>query len=240
MRLLDRAQEVYREQGLRSAAVMAAKKVLSPAMQIGSLHFLEGDLRRGLPKVPPIPGIITREAYVSDVRLLDGPDETAHTFSDAVERLRNGHRWFIAIEHATGKLANYRWVSTTTALIPEIECDLVVGPGQAYVYDIVTLREFRRRGIDSLNRHSVYDYLYKSCGITTVLEYIQYENRASLRAARQFENRVGRVWYMCIRGGTVRFSVKSSKNLPEFRPLQTPSESWDAGTSRRSGPHKVS
>ena len=57
---------------------------------------------------------------------------------DAIARFKRGDRWFVGVDSATGKLANFRWVTTAWELIPELERNIVPGPGQAFVYALCT------------------------------------------------------------------------------------------------------
>ena len=105
----------------------------------------------------------------------------------------------MGIEEATGKLTNYRWVNTSDAYIPELQRYLIVKPGEAYIYDLNTLPEFRRRGIDAYTRHWIYSYLRDS-GYSKVYAYIHGDNAASLKASRILLKPVARIWYMQLRG----------------------------------------
>jgi ribosomal protein S18 acetylase RimI-like enzyme len=215
--LLNRAKEIYLQQGLKTAAIMGAKRVFAPLVRLGTLYFFECDLAKGLPRVREVPGIVLREAFLKDLHLLEG---TGHTSKEqALLRLRQGDRWFMGVEESTGKLTNYRWVTRTRSRVPEISRDLIVGPGEAYVYDLVTLPEFRRRGIDSYTRHILYDYLHCECGIRRILAYIHPENKASLMAARKFLDSIGRVRYACILGRGFPLIIEPGEKMPQFRKL---------------------
>ena len=179
---------------------MALKKMIAPVAQAGSIYFLDCDLRIGLPQVRPIEGITAREAFLSDLHLLDGTERAAKRKNDAIERFKRGDRWFIGIETATGKLTNYRWVTTAWEFIPELERNVAPERGDAFVYGLYTAPEYRRRGIDSFTRQYTYDVLVRTSGITRIVATIFAENYVSLKASRQFLKKIGRVWYLSILG----------------------------------------
>ena len=65
---------------------------------------------------------------------------------DRVEpRVRRGCRCFAAC--AGGRVAGYGWLSTGPEWIGEAGIELRPGPGEAYVWNCVTLPEDRRRGV---------------------------------------------------------------------------------------------
>src|SRR5437016_1370902 len=93
-----RGEELWREFGLRATIGLAFKKILLPVARVGSLYLMECDLTTGVPKVNPVPGIIAREAFLEDVHLLDGIENSAGKKLDAIERFRRGQRWFVGID----------------------------------------------------------------------------------------------------------------------------------------------
>jgi len=217
-----RGEELWREFGLRATIGMAFKKLLLPVARIGSLYLMECDLATGLPKVKPVPGIIAREAFLEDVHLLDGIEDGAKKKLDAIERLRRGQRWFVGIDASSGKLANFRWVATAWELVPELDRNLILKPDQAFVYDLYTPPEYRRRGIDSFTRQYTYDHLYRCAGITTVLAHIRAENTVSIKAGRKFLKTIGRVWYLCVLGRRTHVFWWPNPKMPTLAPGAPP------------------
>src|SRR5262249_44724223 len=153
-----------------------------------SLVFIECDLQKPMPERRVIPGITVREATANDVSLF-----TEHELF--LKRFHDGHRCFMGIEEATGKLTNYRWVTTSASYIPELRRFLMLRPTEVYVYDLKTLPEFRRRGIDSYTRHCIYSHL-RDTGYTKVYAYIHGDNLPSIKASQILLRIVGRVWYV--------------------------------------------
>lgn len=217
LRALQRALELWRDFGPRATIGLAFKKVVSPVARVGSVYLMECDLVAGLPKVKSVPGIIAREAFMEDIDLLDGIENDTEKKRDAIARFKRGDRWFVGIDGANGKLATFRWVSTTWELIPELERNIMPGPGQAFVYALFTAPEYRRRGIDSYTREYTYDLLHREAGIDTVLATIFAENTISMKAGRKFLKKIGRIWYWQILGGTTHVFWWANSKMPKFK-----------------------
>ena len=219
LRPLQRVLELWRDFGPRATIGLAFKKVVSPVARVGSVYLMECDLVAGLPKVKSVPGIIAREAFMEDIDLLDGIENDTEKKRDAIARFKRGDRWFVGIDGANGKLATFRWVTTTWELIPELERNIRPGPGQAFVYALFTAPEYRRRGIDSYTREYTYDLLHREAGIDTVLATIFAENTISMKAGRKFLKKIGRIWYWQILGGTTHVFWWANPKMPKFEPV---------------------
>jgi hypothetical protein len=201
-------QRAWLDGGMKAVLTRAIKRFIRPALKAGSLVFTECDLR-ALPERPAIPGIIIREAHLED----------KHLFEDCrlfLERMKEGYRCFMGIEESTGKLANYRWISTSTAYFPELKRRLILKPGEAYAFDLNTLPEFRRRGIDGYSRYYTYSHL-RDTGYTKLYAYIHGDNFASLKASRHFLKPIAHVWYLQVRGCNPVMIGGRSGRLPELR-----------------------
>jgi GNAT superfamily N-acetyltransferase len=219
VRLVRRALELWREFGPRATIGLALKKAVSPVARVGSLYLLECDLTAGLPRVKPVPGVVAREAFLEEIHLLDGIENEDEKKRDAIFRFKRGDRWFVGIDAATGKLANFRWVTTAWELVPELERNVVPQPGQAFIYALYTAPEYRRKGIDSFTRQYTYDLLYRTAGIKTVLATIFAENTVSLKAGRKFLRKIGRVWYVSILGRPTRAFWWPNSKMPTLTPV---------------------
>jgi hypothetical protein len=188
MALTTDVQRAWLEGGVKIVVARSLKRFVRPALKVGSLVFTECDLRKPLPEKPAIPGIHVREAVLEDAALFEDP-------SLFTQRLGQGYRCFMGIEETTSKLTNYRWISTSTAYFPELKRRLVLKPDEAYAFDLNTIPEFRKRGIDSYTRSFTYSYLRDS-GFNRIYAYIHGDNVASLTASRLFLKPIGRVWYI--------------------------------------------
>ena len=208
-------REVYRGAGLSGLVLRATAKLLRPLVEIGSLVFFECDLRVPLPTVPPVGGIQFTELTLDDLHLFEpaGPRPVER----ARERFQRGERCFAGIETGTGRLVNYRWMTAVAGYIPEIDRYLSLRTGEAYIYDLETLPEFRNRGIDSYLRYLTYSQLQQR-GFTRVYAYVLGENYISLKSVRRLLKRSGRIWYVRSRGGSSHYLVEPGSHLPELRP----------------------
>lgn len=192
--------------------LLGLKRVLKPVLDFGSLVFFECDLRRPFPPAPPDNGFSAREGFESDIDLLQAREDGDQYRPIALERLRNGERWFIGVESSTGQLANYRWMTDRAAAVPEIGRYMMLKPGEVYIYDLFTLPRYRRHGVDAYVRHSVYSLLASS-GLVKIHAYIRGSNHASLRAARSLLTETGRLWYVTAFGRALTFSRPRSHIL---------------------------
>jgi hypothetical protein len=218
-RPLIRAHEICREFGLKATIELAIKKAVSPAVYFGSVYIMQCDVGAGLPEVKAVPGIIAREAFLSDLHLLDGIENDTEKKHDALERFKRGDRWFVGIDSSNGKLTNFRWVTTAWELIPELQRNIVPKPGEAFVYALYTVPEYRRRGIDSFTRYHAYSQIHRDAGINTVLATIFSDNTVSQKAAKKFLTKLGRVWYFSIRGGPTHVFWWPNRKMPTLSPI---------------------
>jgi hypothetical protein len=185
------------------------RKMFRAVARFGTLVFAEVDLTQPIREVSVVPGIIPREGQVQDASLFQNP-------AVFLERIAQGDRCFMGIEEKTGKLTNYRWITTSPAYIPELDRYLIVQPTTVYAYDLVTLPEFRRRGIDSFMRYYTYSHLRDS-GFTKIYAYIHGDNRPSLKSARQFNREIGCIRYFHIRGCHPLMIGAHRRGFPELR-----------------------
>ena len=208
---------LYQDRGLKTFTVRVIKKLLAPKVQMGSICFFERDLRAPMPPLAPLEGIVLREGSLADISLLDCLKDAGRQKKHAVQRLRAGHHWYVSVEKETGRLMSYRWASLTNAFIPEINRTIVLKPGEAYLYDLYTLPEFRRRKIEGFSRQLIYDSLYKQYGASRLVVYILPDNYASLQAGRKYLTPLARVWYLQFSGGETRLFMRRNPRMPELQ-----------------------
>jgi hypothetical protein len=209
MQMAADIQRAWTDGGAKIVLTRSLKKLIRPAVKVGSLVFIECDLHKPMPERRDVPGISVREATLDDI----------HLFADRdlfLQRFNAGDRCFMGIEDATGKLTNYRWVCTGSTYIPELKRYMILKPGETYIYDLNTLPEFRRRGIDAYTRHWIYSHL-RDTGYTKVLAYIHGDNEPSLKASRTLLRRIGRLWYVEPRGCTPIMIGGRQPDFPEIR-----------------------
>lgn len=207
---------VYENQGVSAVIALGFKKIIGPIAKVGSLYFLERDLSLPMPPLPTTRTIVTRQGTLNDIHLLDNMPGAARHKLEAAERLKRGDHWFVAIDRASGKLTNHRWVSRTSCFIPELGREVVVKPEQAYLYDLETVPEFRRQGIEARTRQYAYEVLHRDYGVRRILVYIRADNFASLQAARNYLTPMCRVWFARIGNRSYMFAPEQSR-MPELR-----------------------
>src|ERR1043166_6132187 len=207
----DTIQRIFKTQGLPAVAALTLKKIIRPVAKVGSVYFLERDLSLPMPPLESMKNIVAREGTLSDIHLLDALPNAARQKKEAIDRLARGDRWFIGVDRPTGKLCNYRWVSLTRRFIPELDRDLIVKRGQAYIYDLETPPEFRRRGIDAVMRQFTYQTLRQRYGVKSLIVYILADNYASLQAGRQYLTPVCRVWFVQIGSRALMFGPQHDR-----------------------------
>jgi ribosomal protein S18 acetylase RimI-like enzyme len=215
---------IYQDRGVKTLTVQGIKKILAPNVRIGSICFFERDLRAPMPPLAPLEGIELREGSLSDIGLLHCLADARHQKNQALIRLEAGHHWYLSIEKQSGRLANYRWASMTSAFIPEINRTILLKPGEAYLYDLYTLPEFRRRGIEAVSRQFIYEELCKRYNAPRLFVYIRPENNASLQAGRNYLTPLARVWYLQFRDGETRLFMRNNPRMPEL-------QAWNSNTN---------
>jgi hypothetical protein len=211
MEWADDIRRAFADGGAKIVVTRSLRKLVRPAVRVGSLVFIERDLTQPFPGAKPVTGIIAREGTIDDSPLFPDPELARKRFS-------KDQRCFMGIEETTGKLANYRWVTTSAAYIPELDRHLILGPTDVYIYDLNTLPEFRKRGIDGFTRRYTYSCL-RDTGYTRVYAYIHGDNHASLQASRHLLRRIGRIWYVQPRGCAPIMLGGRRAGFPEFRKL---------------------
>lgn len=215
--IVSRARQAYKDRGLKACIIQVFKRILAPVMRTGSVWFFERDLSAPMPPLGPIEGIELREASSSDIALLDCLEDAPEQRQQAQQRLQKGDLWYVSIEEATGRLTNYRWVSMKGSFIPEINRTVVLKPGEAYIYDLFTLPEFRRRRIEAVSRQFIYKSLYERYRATRLIVYVRAENHIGLQAGKKYLTPLARIWYVQFRGGMTHLLMRKNPRMPQLQ-----------------------
>ena len=94
-----------------------------------------------LPRLTPLPGLVVRrEVDAAVMAALQGRTE-----GEMTRRLGGGHRAYVAL--VDGQPAAWGWVATRTAEIGELGTAFVIGRGERYLWNFVTLKSHRGQGI---------------------------------------------------------------------------------------------
>jgi ubiquinone/menaquinone biosynthesis C-methylase UbiE/ribosomal protein S18 acetylase RimI-like enzyme len=173
------------------------RKLASPLAEWGHLGFYARDLDGVLP-VPVSHGLELRQASMADLPRLLYPSRTA-TAESLAERFGRGHLCFVAIDRDDGPAAHARWVSTDLAYIPELGCDVILAPGEAYMYDGFTRPDARGSGVDGAIRCQIFQSL-REAGFRRVYSYVRSDNPVGVRAAGRWQRPAGIVRYLRFRG----------------------------------------
>jgi ubiquinone/menaquinone biosynthesis C-methylase UbiE len=176
------------------------RKVASPVVEWGRLVFYARDLDRELP-APATPGLELRQASAADLARLIYPGRPV-TAESLAERFRRGHLCFVALD-GEGAASHARWVSTDQAYIPELDSDVVLAAGEAYMYDGYTRPDARGTGIDGAIRCFIFRSL-RDAGFKRVYSYVRADNPMGVRAARRWQRHAGAVRYVTLRGSRPR------------------------------------
>jgi ubiquinone/menaquinone biosynthesis C-methylase UbiE len=146
--------------------------------------------------------------------LLTGGDPSQNAAA-LTARFSRGDRAFGAIDSA-GRVCHVRWVSAARVHIPEIDRDIVPAPRQAYFYNGYTRPDVRRRGVDRQVRRFIFDTL-RGEGFDSVCSYARLDNPAALRAAARYQQPIGTIRYVALRG-TLPIAWRTDGQLPTLAP----------------------
>jgi SAM-dependent methyltransferase/ribosomal protein S18 acetylase RimI-like enzyme len=226
--VVEKTAAAHREYGLGGVASRVCHRAAAPIVKWGGISFFKRRLDGTVAPASPSPaGVFIRQLSISELdAILEGGDPDQDALALA-ERFRRGERAFGAID-ATGRLCHVRWVSTGRVHIPEIHRDILLRPGEAYFYNGYTRPDARRRGIDSLVRHAIFDVL-RSEGFTTACSYVRGDNPAGLRAASRWQRPAGTVRYVTLHRCKPLLIGTSTTGLPE---LTEPAGTREVQTAR--------
>jgi SAM-dependent methyltransferase len=105
-------------------------------------------------------------------------------------------------------------VTTDRAYIPELDSDVVMRPGEAYMYDGYTRPDARSAGLDGAIRCFIFRSM-REAGRHRLYSYVRGDNPVGLRAARRWQTSAGTVSFASVRGLSPR--VRSGRGrLPQL------------------------
>lgn len=203
---LRKARHVVEREGVLGLATRLLRWSLASYLDAGKLHFFSRDLRAPLPPELPLPeGVELRLARPDEMDELLRGGNPGHPRDLLHERFRCGDRCFVAVDERGG-IAHCRWVTTRRAYVPELESEVVLGPGHAYMYDGFTRPDMRRRGIDGLIRCLIFRTL-REAGALGVHSCVRGDNPGGLRAAGRWQLPAGHVWHLRLRRRATAFRL---------------------------------
>lgn len=207
-----RAARVLAEGGPQHLLLQALRKLTRPLLECGSVIFFARDLSEPPPEPRAALDLKLHIASPAQLDLLLNSPEFPQTEEMLRERFRAGDICFAALD-AEGKLAHSRWVTTRRGYIPELDMELFLKPGEAYMYDGYTRPDLRGRGIDGFVRCSIFVAL-RAGGFNRLYSYVRGDNPVGLRAARRWLRPVGRLWYLRFRGARPLVLAEGGPELP--------------------------
>ncbi len=196
---LSKAVGLLREKGPARVPLVLLRLATSRVVRFGRVVFFVRELD-GQWNAPDAPaGIAVRLGSPSELaRLVSARPPEAGLADRFAQRFHRGDLCIVAVE-ADGAVARSSWVATTPTWIPELDMDIVLRPGEAYLYDGYTTPDARRRGIDGAVRCFVFDML-RAAGFTRVYSYCRGDNAPALRAANRWQTRLGELSFVRLLG----------------------------------------
>ncbi len=89
------------------------------------------------------------------------------------------------------------WMTTSRAHIPELSLDVILRPGEAYLYDAWAPPDRRGHGAFGLVLDEIFRHL-QVAGFARAYSYVRGDNRYGLTSATRRLQPVGRLWYLKI------------------------------------------
>jgi hypothetical protein len=195
---------------LRYGPLDAASRLLKHALhrwiQWGSIVLLEQDLQ----KTVAVPGRATaeiRELRLANIALLVAFERDP---ADMSRRLERGDRAFAFFRTGTETPLHVRWVTTLPTWIPELALWLRPGPGEFYLYDVMTHPHHRGQRLSGLVGAAM-DSVFSAHGFRKKLGYVRTDNHAMMRSmkwARVPLRQLFKISYCSRTNGTPRLFAK--------------------------------
>ena len=204
---------IRQELGVFGLAVRACHKLASPIVKWGGVTFYERrlDTDEGS-RDGAAPGFYVRQVKPHEIDALLERGDPTQDAAGLAARFDRGDRAFAAID-AGGRICHARWVSTSRVHIPEIDCEIVLGPRQAYFYNGYTHRDARKRGVDGLVRRFIFDTLTGE-GFVSAFSYVRLDNPAGCRAASRSQRAMGTIRYITPLNGSPVLIGAARSDLP--------------------------
>jgi ubiquinone/menaquinone biosynthesis C-methylase UbiE len=169
-------------------------------IECGSVRFFARELDQELPAAGPQTDFQLRLASVQDIPMLVREGDPSQASEEMVrDRFERGDLCFIA-ESANGELVHSRWVACEKGYVPELGMDVLLKPGEAYMYGGYTSLRWRRAGVDGAVRLHIFRTM-RTRGCSWVCSYVRGDSPSALRAAARLQSPVGSVWYLRIGPG---------------------------------------
>jgi len=131
------------------------------------------------------------------------------------KRLDRGDKCFVAWDE--GRIVHSSWTATDKVYVPYLRRNLILEPGDFFVYDNYTLPAYRHRSITKARATYVFKY-YQASGYLRAIGVVAVENKAGLEMVNALGyHAIG--LYSCIRLGPWQWDWQQAwggKPLPMF------------------------
>jgi hypothetical protein len=146
------------------------------------------------------------------------PDQSPRVVA---QRLENGQRCLVTWE--AGRLVDAAWLSSGPTYVPYLEAEILLEPGELFVFDSFTSP--RVRGIGHYQaKNARICQLAREEGVRRILAVVALENRAPLLITRRIGTRFLGLYHYVRLGPWRRDRSESwtGEALPELRPTRDP------------------
>lgn len=192
---LAKVVRLLHQRGVAALAAGGFRRLRHSLVEMGSVTLFVRDLDREA-AVSPLPGFSVRQLRASDKEVLLHGSEAC--WETCLSRFQAGDLCFAAVDRQ-GRAAHTRWLTLSSARIPELEMDFIPASDAAYFYDGYTRPDARRRGIDAAVRATIFDAL-RALGRSRVYSYVRDDNPEGLRAAGRCQEAVATVRHLRLFG----------------------------------------
>jgi hypothetical protein len=191
--LWNGAVRAWEEGGPPQLVMRAANRLTAGLLDFGSVTFFRRPLAQ-YPLEAPVPAELTIHpaTLIDRRRVLEGCDPR-RPVSVILERLRRGDVCFLA-QDAAGRVMHSDWVTTTRGHVPELQMDVVLRPGEAYLYDAYTPPALRGQRLFGIVLDAMFASL-RCAGVGTAYSYVRGDTPVGLERACRRLQPIGSLWY---------------------------------------------
>lgn len=207
-----KVRDIWKEAGTLQMITSLIRKASLGFIECGSVRFFARELDCELAPVRALIDCQLRLASIEDIGLLVREGDPSQASEEMIrDRFERGDICFIA-QSSGGELVHSRWVACEKGYVPELEMELLLKPGEAYMYGGYTSTRWRRAGVDAAVRAHIFCTM-RARGCSWVCSYVRGDSPPALRAAGRLQRPVGSVWYLRIGPG-------ESWLMPTMRPTR--------------------
>jgi len=137
------------------------------------------------------------------------------------KRLDREDKCFMVLHE--GRMVHSSWVAREKVYVPYLRCNLILKPGEFYIYDNYTLPEYRNQGLAQTRSVYICKY-YQGLGYHRAIQIVAVENETGLGMSKALGYQpIG--LYGCIRIGPWQWDWQQSWGKESF-PILTKATRW--------------